>query len=364
MSEPDQGASAARFASTRTFASLDGLRCLSILAVVWHHSATYGHSISLARHGFLGVDLFFVISGFLITTLLLRERAAAGISLRRFWIRRSLRIFPPYFALLAATAVTLAWLAPEARMREPFFAELPYLATYTSNWVPIATLFGITWSLATEEQFYLAWPPLERFLPKLVVPTLVGLVLLNQCVNFGLLDAQIEAWLGVPRRELAVLQATFTPILLGVALAHALNEPARFAAIARWFGSRAAAPLALVAVIALACIPGSLSGAPRLAIHLAMTALVAACVMREDNALRRFLTLGVVARIGVVSYGIYLYHLIALHGVRQLLGDDTNNFVQFLACALSAFALAEISYRLLESRFLRMKSRFMTGAAA
>ncbi len=366
MARDSAAPSLARFAQTRVFGSLDGLRCLSILAVVWHHSATHPRALALARNGFLGVDLFFAISGFLITTLLLRERhATGGISLRRFFMRRTLRIFPPYFALLAATAFALWLVFPGASMRAPFFAELPYLATYTSNWVEISTLFAITWSLATEEQFYLVWPSIERFASRFAIPLLCAALVLNQAVNFGLLDAPLEGLLGAPRREFAVLQTTFTPILLGAALAHTLARPAGFAALARVLGRRIAAPLALAGIGLLASIPGPLTGAPRLGLHVAMGALVGACAIREDNGLRALLTLRPLTHIGAISYGIYLYHLIALHFVLALGGAFLmrSNVVRFLTCALLAVAIAEVSYRVLEVRFLRLKTRFEAMAS-
>jgi peptidoglycan/LPS O-acetylase OafA/YrhL len=123
----------------------------------------------------------------------------------------------------------------------------------------------------------------------------------------------------------------------------------------RW---RPAAPLALVAVLALASIPGDLSGAPRLAIHLAMTTLVAACTVREDHALRAALAWTPIERIGAVSYGVYLYHLIALDLVVRIGGASTSNTLRFLGCALLSVGIAEISYRVLETRFLRLKGRF------
>jgi peptidoglycan/LPS O-acetylase OafA/YrhL len=95
----------ARFRKTGYFPSLDGLRCLAIVPVVWHHSTPYPYAGLLGR-GPLGVDLFFAISGFLITTLLLRERdQAAGVSVRRFYVRRAARIFPLYYAVLGLTAL-------------------------------------------------------------------------------------------------------------------------------------------------------------------------------------------------------------------------------------------------------------------
>ena len=91
---------------TRAFGALDGLRCLSILVVVWHHSPARLSWWSASELGFLGVDLFFVISGFLIVTLLLREREGSGdISLPKFYMRRTLRIFPLYYGLILFLAV-------------------------------------------------------------------------------------------------------------------------------------------------------------------------------------------------------------------------------------------------------------------
>src|SRR5271168_3205722 len=96
------------FLQVQTFGSLDGLRALSILGVIWAHawivSPSYGRleAIPILRMGGFGVDVFFAISGFLITTLLLRERHKSGqISLRAFYVRRTLRIWPLYYATLA-----------------------------------------------------------------------------------------------------------------------------------------------------------------------------------------------------------------------------------------------------------------------
>src|SRR5262245_42024739 len=97
------------FRSRKTFASLDGIRCLSIVAVIWHHSVVGVPWLPGTERGFLGVDMFFVLSGFLIVTLLLRERDKTGaISMREFYARRALRIFPPYYALLAVLTVYFA----------------------------------------------------------------------------------------------------------------------------------------------------------------------------------------------------------------------------------------------------------------
>src|SRR5579862_2132540 len=96
------------YRQARFFSSLDGLRCLSILAVIWHHTGIRTGGVHLAEAGYLGVDLFFAISGFLITTLLLREKEQCGqISLKAFYLRRSLRIFPLYYTIIVVYLIAV-----------------------------------------------------------------------------------------------------------------------------------------------------------------------------------------------------------------------------------------------------------------
>src|SRR5688572_20426684 len=159
----DQAYSA--FCNTRHFGSLDGLRSISILAVIWHHGPGAGLSSGLGSKGWLGVHLFFAISGFLITTLLLREKTRKGeIELKNFYVRRVLRIFPLYYSVLALYAALTYFVGSQGR--ELFFQALPSFITYTSNWffAEDVVIFGFAWSLATEEQFYCTWPWVERYL--------------------------------------------------------------------------------------------------------------------------------------------------------------------------------------------------------
>ncbi len=141
--------------------SLDGIRALAIGLVVLFHTDRGGHLPVLAG-GFLGVDVFFVLSGFLITSLMLDEHAGAGrIRLGAFWGRRVARLFPLLWALLAFNA--LAELRPIAGVHPP--SPLGFLAVlgYVGNWLPALGhngLFGLeyVWSLSVEEQFYVVWP--------------------------------------------------------------------------------------------------------------------------------------------------------------------------------------------------------------
>jgi len=151
--------------------SLDGLRGVSILAVMSYH-------LGLIRGGFLGVDIFFVLSGFLITTLLTDEWIRSGsISFRKFYMRRALRLLPALVVLAItcdfATVIfaRLYW-PPEAFVPVVFgmaYASLVALF-YVTNWVMISGqtlwILGHTWSLSIEEQFYLLWPLILIALPR------------------------------------------------------------------------------------------------------------------------------------------------------------------------------------------------------
>src|SRR4051812_43977390 len=111
------------FLGTRSFGSLDGVRGLCILAVLWHHSGP-ASGIPLSQRGFLGVDMFFVLSGFLIVTLLLRERDRTGrISLRKFYARRTLRIFPIYYLLIFGLLFLYLVFRPESAGAKSYFAD-------------------------------------------------------------------------------------------------------------------------------------------------------------------------------------------------------------------------------------------------
>jgi peptidoglycan/LPS O-acetylase OafA/YrhL len=353
---PDDG-SFEEYSSRHTFGSLDALRAISILAVIWHHAHGGFASVPITLRGFLGVDMFFVLSGFLIVTLLLREQDRSGdISLPKFYMRRTLRIFPLYYAIvLGLTALMLV--RPDSSMAGPVRSELPYLLTYTSNWVHSASILAITWSLATEEQFYLLWPPLEKFGRKFILGALVVALGVNQAVNFGLLDPWFQSTFGVAFTDLEILASTFTPILLGVALAHAMHSSAGFDWVRRVAGFRLAPVAGLLALTAACSWPTQdISGLPRLSIQLAMTWWLATLVVREKHLLAPVTRFAPLVRIGVVSYGMYLLHMFALSAATRVLGEAA--WERVILCAGFTWIAAEFSFRIFESPILRFKKRF------
>ena len=181
---------------------------------------------SALEFGGLGVDLFFVISGFLIVTLLIRERERRGtMSLRKFYARRTLRIFPIYYLMIFAVFFFYLAISPWRQNSLRFYLlAFPVLLTYTQDViaVPLGSFFHC-WSLAMEEQFYLLWPTIEKFIIPPVRWVILGaMLLLNQGVNFGLFDGLLTQIYGTSPK-MQVYTATFTPILLGVLLAYLLH---------------------------------------------------------------------------------------------------------------------------------------------
>lgn len=346
---------------TRYFGSLDGLRAIAVLGVIWQHVAGL-HGGALGRAG-LGVSLFFAISGFLITTLLLREHRRDGsLHLRRFYIRRTLRIFPLYFAVLGLYVVLVALTRHGTAEGTQFFDNLAAYATYTSNWfvqgsVAEDAIFYHAWSLATEEQFYLVWPALLLAVLALVHMPGRGLALACAVLGAGVLADQVATHvIEGSSFGLTVVRSIATPICLGAILAAILHHPAGYDTAGRILGSQRAAPLLALALIV------SLQTLPTFCVELCMALLVAAVCVREDHPLAAGLAAGPLRLVGVVSYGVYLMHMLAANAVRPLLGHDVGIDV-FAAAAIVAVAMAYVSYRFFETPILRLKTR-LGGASA
>jgi peptidoglycan/LPS O-acetylase OafA/YrhL len=345
----------AEFLGRAYFPALDGLRALAILAVLWHHALPRAESGWLGR-GHVGVRLFFALSGFLITARLLAERRATGeVALGRFWMRRALRIFPLYYAVLALFALYLG-LRPSDAGGAHFFDNLLFHASYTSNWfvdydVPHPVWFAFGWSLATEEQFYAWWPPLAIAVRRrTAMLVLLAVLALQQLTVYGAFGPWLPA---TPSRICASLAPALS---LGALLGLALEGRTGFERLWAVFGKFPAATASGV-VLGLAWLVGSGGGAP-IWLDLAFVGLVASTLLAPASWLARTFSLAPLREVGRVSYGIYLFHVPLLGLLRRLspwLAEHPGAlFALGLALSLGA---AELSYRTIESPLLQLARR-------
>lgn len=352
----------ARFRAAERLPGLTGLRGLAILPVIWHH-ATPRLLPGIWGKGAVGVDLFFALSGFLITQLLLRERrATARIALGAFYARRSLRIFPLYYAVLACYALR-AWQTRDLPMSQHFLDGLVYQGTYTANWflnyaVPHPVVFAFSWSLCVEEQFYLLWPGLLSLCRGTLVPavSMLTLITIDWLAEHGALPALAPGSLA-----LRMVTSFATPIGFGALLALLLDTPRGFAWAWPVLGRRAAAPLLLLA--SLWCL--AQAATPYLTLSLCLSGLVAACALRADNGLAWLLEQAFLERLGVLSYALYLLHVTALGLIRRLLPTLSENTLVVFGLGLPlSILLAEVAHRAVERPFLRLRSQLRPAVKA
>jgi peptidoglycan/LPS O-acetylase OafA/YrhL len=342
-----------RFVAIRRFGALDGLRAMSAIAVVWEHSM-----VTPGLHlGFMGVNLFFAISGFLITSLLLREgTGGGGISLRKFYARRALRIFPLYYALLLVHIVLVAAIRRHSPEGIRFFHALPAYATYTCNWLAPGdhVPFAFAWSLATEEQFYLLWPPLlvatlaiggwKRTWPPLVVLA----VLIGISQGIGLVgDSSILPW--------RIPASLSLPILLGAAAALVTSTRLGFAVLSAVVGRVWSAPVAaLLLVVAIAA-----NAALQITEILMVVVVVATCIV-EWTPLHPILRWRPLAFVGVISYGVYMLAALCGDAVR-IATRWQQGILVFAVTLVTVVLVAYLSFRFFETPVLKLKRRYETN---
>lgn len=334
------------FLSQKRFHALDGLRALSIVAVIWHHTKPQGVGLSMASMGNLGVDLFFAISGFLITTLLLRERARNGeINLRAFYWRRVVRIFPLYYGVLLLYTIVVAIVERNTAAGHGFFENLVYFITYTSNiYIPRdgRVIFYYSWSLAVEEQFYLIWP-LLLYVAGTSSRACVPLTLtVMACVAGQVLDNKF-------------LSAVPLALVAGTLLAVLLHSKKGFDALNFVIGNNWFALVAMGALITSM----AFAGLPGFVMQMLITCAVGSCVIRNNSPMAALLSIRPVAYIGSISYGMYMFHMLCKNMTVKMLGklDVPVDGVQvFIITCLAAVLVASLSFKYYESYFLKLKN--------
>ncbi len=335
--------------------AFDGLRAVAFAFVMGFH---FGLTPFFA--GRLSLDSFFVISGFLITLLMVREREATGdVSLRNFYVRRALRIFPAYYVFLMVTFATL-WLAGTPPSRPLIVLSLTYLLDYAQAFGHVRqTLVSHGWSLSVEEQFYALWPPvlflltLWRLPTRRIVVALIAAVLVWRVV----LSRSGQEWY-----LYYAFEARFDAILVGCGLALCyrdrwLNRLARVVSAHRVLPLVTLAALVLIALSPAGdLVYGETLFAPLLAILLIQT------IMLHRTASWGWLNWSWVRYVGRISYPLYLYHQLAGHLAFKTTGVRYS--VQMALALLLTFAFAMTSYHVIEVPFLRLKKAFESRPVA
>ncbi len=339
-------------------AALDGIRGVAISAVIASHFVPGGF-----RGGAYGVLVFFVLSGYLITTLLLKEYDASGrINLKAFYARRALRLLPALYAFLLVALALTFFFGTYLRMDPGGSVVGSVLAVfYVFNWVDFAGLnipHSMTplWTLSVEEQFYLVWPPVLILL--LGVPVfkrhLQGMVL-GAAVVFAALG--MVAFLMFGYMSYYRTWTWIAPLLLGVSLAIAQRRShGKFGAQFAHYSALAWYLLILVAIY-----PPSLDSVVTHAVivpllSIATCAIIARSVSNQKTFATRVLSSPVATYLGRRSYGLYLWNLITLETLENFISHPAI----LIGCALAVtFAVAEASYRWIELPALRLKHRFV-----
>jgi peptidoglycan/LPS O-acetylase OafA/YrhL len=347
----------------RNIPSLDGMRAISILVVIAAHSGgNFSHWIRIPPIYYLllahtGVSTFFVISGFLITSLLLKELAGTHtISLKRFYVRRAFRIFPPFYLYLGMMFALALFGAFHTPLRAFFFA-----AIYASNYYlgPGGGFLGLQhiWSLCVEEQFYLLWPAALLLMGKRKAAYLAGSLILisplSRVITYLLLAPPHRAAVG------RMFHTSIDTIMFGCLLA-LLWENDRFNRLVQpwanpWALAAAVSFLVLVDPLLDLSFRGGYSLVFGMMLEGISISVITLYVVRHPTTLSgRILNTSALRHIGLISYSLYLWQNI-------LTGEADRYFPLNLAAILFC---AEVSYWLVERPSLRLRDRLWKRTSA
>ncbi|MEY3756541.1 MAG: hypothetical protein RL356_813 [Actinomycetota bacterium] len=351
----------------RHIASIDGLRAIAVTAVVLYHLG-----ISWIPGGFLGVDLFFVISGYVITRLILDSiNQSSALDLRAFYAARLRRIYPGFIFMVICTIIFIGVWAPEAIKR--FLVDLPYAITGTINWFLVARhqdyfeaigrppLLQHTWSLAVELQFYLIWPIILLTILKyfgkkniariaLVIAIVSGITLFFVSLRLDQANAQqiSHIYFGTDTHSLG--------LFLGSALAVSWIPQNLSADIAK----RAQDVVDGIGVVGLLGLISTFlfideanASLYRIAFPLAgiFGCLVIISLVHPASRFAPIISTAPFRWVGQRSYGIYIWHWVIFQMTRPSVDLTGQSWALYLARVLLVLALADISLRWVEIPF-------------
>ncbi|GAA4417467.1 acyltransferase family protein [Georgenia halophila] len=340
---------------------LDGLRAIAVVAVLVFHLRPES-----LPGGFLGVDVFFVVSGFLITTLLLREMAGGRINLAGFWLRRARRLLPALLAVVLV-CVPAAW-AVSSDLLVGIARQSVGALTFSTNWLEISAgssyfdttapqVFAHFWSLAVEEQFYLLWPLLLVVIMSATAAarTRVRIALVAAGLSAALMALQLTPGEDATRVYYGTDTHAFS-LLVGVALAFWWSQPEGFLSSDAWRHWQQRAALGALGGLAVLMLTlrESTAFTFRGGILLAalLSAVLIAALLGRPTLFQRVMRAPAVEWVGQRSYGIYLWHwpvIVILTLLVPTAHDSAERWAILCVALLLTLALSAASYRWLET---------------
>jgi peptidoglycan/LPS O-acetylase OafA/YrhL len=336
---------------------LDAVRGVAVLLVLLHNTNIYPswHLGLISDNGWMGVDLFFVLSGFLITGILLNSKHSEGY-FKNFYVRRCLRIWPLYYSALLFMFVIVPILRPSeapvvfGARSSPWWAYLFYLQNFL---IPIPTKgtgpLGVTWSLAVEEQFYLVWPLVVRFCTEGQLRRItIAIICLSPALRYYLSLHQVNIYSNTFCR----LDGLMVGALLALVIRSASFLPSKFVTRA-WVLFLVSAPLALV----IETFHARWIGFSLIAV--ASVSFVYLALFSTQRWLQALLTNRFLVYTGTISYGIYLLEKIPLDAAKAF-HLDQHPFLALPITTAATYVMASLSWRILERPFLRLKRFFET----
>ena len=347
--------------------SLDGLRAISILFVIIGHAyatlprltgipgALMDGFTFIAGNGEMGVTVFFVLSGFLITTLLLKELRKTGkLSIKAFYIRRAFRIWPAFYLMLAVVVLLGVFRAIPLTVGEVVSAGLFFWNYYPHG----ATWFlGHTWSLAVEEQFYLVWPLILKFLgvsrAAWFAAAVIAIEPAVRVANYALVPAM--------RSHIGIMGHTRADSLMIGALAAILYaKPAFQHFVNRLFAWHLPLAGGCFLLLVNPFLEAKGRGGYMLSVGFLLQSLLIAAIMlwsiqNSDRWFGRMLNSRLAVHVGLISYSLYLWQQIFLTPLNKVTGWFPLNLV-------CTFAVAECSYWFVERSFLAWRKKFVPDA--
>jgi peptidoglycan/LPS O-acetylase OafA/YrhL len=338
--------------------ALDALRGIAACTVV------FGHTLGYPQLGSMAVSVFFVLSGFLITWLLLRESDLTdSVSLRNFYLRRTLRIFPAFYVFWVVCVVA-AWLRFDRFSWSEPLASFFYLGDYYSAVSPngFHQIMGITWSLGVEEKFYLLWP--IAFALWFKDPRKLFRFTIFFIAAIWLYRIVASLWLPLPVNYLHyAFESRLDTILYGCALALAFKL-GKIELLLRAVDRVKVLPFLLgFLLVRLALLDNRVSSRVFYIFGFPLTSMLVVVLLIQFvflGALRgwRWLDHPVLRFLGRISYSLYLYHIVVIATVEFYLMPALRLRWAIPVMYLGSVAAAYASYRLVEQPFLRLKSRF------